>query len=79
MNHASKDRSSSFFDRPATGWDWGNLELMNGKIAIQFTPIAGTGLIARLGRNATNLTEIKDLTENMPVSDIRRTVRILLR
>ena len=62
-----------------SGWNYGNLDLMGGKILLQFTPLDSTGLVARLGRNATCLTEVRRLVRGLPLPDIRRTVRTLLR
>ena len=62
-----------------SGLDWGELELMGGKIRVQFTPLSGTQLMARLGRNCTCLDEVKRLVDNMPLPDLKRTVRTLLR
>ena len=64
---------------PTPGWTYGNLNLMGGQIKLQFTPLQGTGLVSRLGRNGTCLSEIRRLTRAIPLVELRRSVRILLR
>ena len=65
--------------QPAPGWNYGNLDLMGGKILVQFTPLDGSGLISRLGRNGTCLSEVRRVVKDLSVPDLRRTVRTLLR
>ena len=67
-------------DKPSfSGWDWGTLDLMGGKILVQFSPLGGTGLVSRIGRNGADLEEIKEIAGQLTVAEMRRTVRTLLR
>ena len=66
-------------DIPGSGLDWGELELMGGKVLVQFTPLGGTDSWTRLGRNGTCLREVKNLVDGMSLADLKRTIRTFLR
>ena len=72
------NRESVMGDFDDQGLNWGTLELMGGKILIQFTPLGGTGLIRQLGRNDTCLNEVKQLVDDLTIQELKRSVRTIL-
>ena len=59
-------------------WSWGKLELMGGEVELKFAPITGMDRIG-LGPNYASKDEIKKVVDDIPISDLRRTVRTILR
>ena len=59
-------------------FSWGKLELMGGEIDVRFSPISGTNQIG-LGRNCTTVESVQNALEDFSESDMRRTVRTILR
>ena len=59
-------------------WSWGKLELMGGEVELKFAPITGMDRIG-MGPNYANKDEIKKILEDLPLQDLRRTVRTILR
>ena len=57
---------------------WGSLDLMGGSIDIRFCPITGTNEVG-LGRNGTTVESVQKALEDFSESEMRRTVRTILR
>ena len=73
---SNRDNAAGDFDHQ--GLNWGTIELMGGSILIQFTPLGGTRLIEQIGRNYTCLNEVKRISDELSIQEMKRTIRTIL-
>ena len=62
-----------------SGLNWGRVELLGGEVLVQFVPMETTERIHGLGRNGASIPEIRTIMDDLSDSDIRRTIRTILR